>query len=340
MPNKLGGPSQQIGRANSSLMDMMGWDKLPPNLLGWRAKPLVKPEAPNIGRTMRAAHAAAVDEPDRAIVKPGELIDVRFSRDVSPSLWTRKTIALLIAKAAGEAWRDHVFEISKAELRQGHESNDRIPDLLTNLAAIQLQSMTITTYGTPARSYFGLFEWIEEETDDGDKSRVWFKFNERARKIFGASDVFARLNKAAILAFQSKYAVTLYEMGALVCARRDPVWRGTVTDLRAVLGVPPDKYRDWTNIRQRVIEPALTEINHLAHFTATIQEKRQGRKVVSVVLNFAMKSEAAISAAAKELDRPKVGRKARRIDTVERIADDLAVAEAKLRALPLPRSRH
>jgi hypothetical protein len=66
-----------------------------------------------IGRTMKAASTISVRD-GHAIVKAGEFIEARFGAGTSPSLAARKTLALLIAKAAGEAWRPGSHVIANA----------------------------------------------------------------------------------------------------------------------------------------------------------------------------------------------------------------------------------
>ena len=69
-----------------------------------------------------------------------------------------------------------------------------------------------------------------------------------------------------------------------------------------------------------ILEAAKEEVDHLAHFQVGIREHREGRKVVAVTLSFWRKDDAAIDAAADELERAKVGRRARRTGTVEAVA--------------------
>jgi len=85
--------------------------------------------------------------------------------------------------------------------------------------------------------------------DEDDGSRVWWEFSEPGRRAMQGSDYYAALNRGTLLAFGSRYAVTMYERGCLLAGRRDPRWRGDAATLREVLGVPPKVYRDWGNIR-------------------------------------------------------------------------------------------
>jgi hypothetical protein len=75
-----------------------------------------------------------------------------------------------------------------------------------------------------------------------------------------------------------------------------------------------------------VLDPAIEEVNHLAPFVVSIPErggiKRQGRKVVGIRLEFWEKEDADKEAAFRELERSRVGRKARRTGKVETVAQE------------------
>jgi hypothetical protein len=82
---------------------------------------------------MKAAHQAARTIPDTEIVKAGELVEARFARGASPSAPARKVLALLIQKAAGDAWKPGPHSILKRDLRGTHNANDRLPGILDEL---------------------------------------------------------------------------------------------------------------------------------------------------------------------------------------------------------------
>jgi hypothetical protein len=74
---------------------------------------------------------------------------------------------------------------------------------------------------------------------------IWFEFTPQARAVLQHSDYYAALNRGVVLAMESRYACTLYERGCLLVSRRHPVWRGTVDDLREVMGVKTGYYPGW-----------------------------------------------------------------------------------------------
>lgn len=288
---------------------------------------------------MKAAHTVRLESKGREFVKAGELIEARFANGLSPSLAARKVLSLLFAKAGGDAWKPGIHTITKRELRGSHESNDRLRDIFEEVRQIRFVLPTISRRGYPALLSAPLIAYDIEETVDEDTAIIEWEFTEPARAILQGSDYYARMNKAALLAFESKYSVTLYELGAELSGRREPFWRGTVEALREKIGVEPGKYRDWTDVRRKTLEQAKLEIDHLAHFTLTWSERREGRKVVEVELCFYRKDDEQARDAVRELERPRVGRKARRKGAVEKVveqaAESKALIESELRT-PLP----
>src|SRR3546814_15654025 len=75
----------------------------------------------------------------------------------------RKTLALLIAKAAGEAWRPGSHVIAKRELRGTHNANDRIQDTLDELMDVKFQMPSTSAQGRAATLTAALLAWTLNE---------------------------------------------------------------------------------------------------------------------------------------------------------------------------------
>ncbi len=63
-------------------------------------------------------------------------------------------------------------------------------------------------------------------------------------------------------------------------------WRGDMAALRAALGIPPEVYADFAQLRRKVLDKAKAEIDQLAHFRVEWREIRQGRAVAEVEFRF------------------------------------------------------
>jgi hypothetical protein len=278
-----------------------------------------KPSAPPVGRTMRAAHARHHEHGQgEGTAKAGELIEAAFVGGASPSAAARKVFALMLVKAAGTAWEDRWHVATKAELQQAHQTKARMQDVLDELATTLLR-VRVTGDDGPEVLTGAIIDGHKITDADDATARVRWKFSDAMREVMRRSDYYAELRAQVIGALDSRYSVTLYELGCGHYRRRRPVWSGTVAEFRAVLGVP-DTYRDWTDVRRRALDAAKEEVNFLAPFTLTWHEHRQGRAVVRVDLRFHPKDDVARADAEAELRKSRVGRKARRAGTVEQVA--------------------
>jgi plasmid replication initiation protein len=75
-------------------------------------------------------------------------------------------------------------------------------------------------------------------------------------------------------------------------------------------------------LRRFSLERAVAEINQLAGFKVAFRAIKRGRRIVSVELAWGKKEQADLIEAQRELDRPRVGRTARRDGVVETIAQE------------------
>jgi hypothetical protein len=171
---------------------------------------------------------------------------------------------------------------------------------------------------------FHLLEGINDQDDEASSAFVEFTFTARARQMLERSEVYARLSREAIIKFQSRYSLRLYEIGAAIYCKRDPTWSGEVAELRKLLHVTPDTYPNFSDFRKRVLEPAKAEIAQLAEFDFSWEEITSGRQVRRIRMIFTAKPGHAALAAAEENERHSVGRKPRREGDVGQIVTAIA----------------
>jgi plasmid replication initiation protein len=99
--------------------------------------------------------------------------------------------------------------------------------------------------------------------------------------------------------------------------------RFELDDFRELLGVEPGKLKTYGNLNQYAIKPALLEVNALSDFTVTIIPQKTGRRVTGVLIGWGAKDIEGRKEAYAELQRPRVGRKARITGSVEELSDEL-----------------
>lgn len=293
------------------------------------AEDATKKDSP--GRAMRVAAALQAKGGDQ-FAKPGSIIEVKFVKGESLSLTASRLLALMILTAGGDAWEDRPHRMRKADIRRGHKGNERITDMLEELHRTLFAIDDKSWRGKKATLRFSLISRSREETeeDGGEAGWIEWEFTPDARKLIQASETYAVLNRQAVLGFRSSYALKLYELGALRLHRRQATWKGDMQALRAALGIPPEVYTDFAQLRRKVLEKAKAEIDQLAHFRVEWREFRQGRTVTELEFRFEPKGAPDVIETVDELDRHSSGRKARR----DGAAEAVTIGQAAMAALP------
>src|SRR3546814_20650453 len=86
---------------------------------------------------------------------------------------------------------------------------------MDELLRVIIRIRTTSTKGKPAiMSQSLLASCVEEIAEDG-LSVVEFQFSDNFKRVIQRSDYYARVNLGVMLALQSRYAITIYDLGCL-----------------------------------------------------------------------------------------------------------------------------
>jgi len=248
------------------------------------------------------------------MVKPAELIEFKGASRLT--LADRRLFNILLRTAFGPdlATENRRFEMPIAELRETHESNDRL------VQSIEALMTTVVTIGRPDGSTdrVQLLGWNNLSDPRRTKGTLKYSIPPELALLLKDSTVFAKLELEVLRAFTSKYALALYESVARrVRLKHVFMERFSLADFRELLGVEKGKLTTFGNLNQYAIKPALLEVNALSDFTVTIVPEKMGRRVTGVLIGWGLKDIEGKKAAYAELQRPRVGRLARITGTVE-----------------------
>lgn len=238
------------------------------------------------------------------MLKPRELIEVEDVKGFDRlTLFDRRVYNKLLRNAHGPdlGKPDSSFVIRLADLRGGHDSNDRIGDTLLRLmqAVIRLK---MTDGSTTQVALLGANNFSDPSRPDG---RVTYQIDPKLAFALSKSIVFAKLQLDVMQAFRSGYAFALYEAVALR-ARLNYVHNEEISlkQLREqFLCVPKKRLPAFGSLRQSALDPAVAEINKIAHFNVSYIPMKQGRKVTGVNLFWYPKDEAQMKEQYQELQR-------------------------------------
>jgi hypothetical protein len=266
-----------------------------------------------MGKTLDVAQDRAFDQ--TKTVLPAEVARGVYLRN-APSLAALKLMHLMIGTAGGRMAEPVRHEIRLSDIRKidGMDNHSRasLTPLFEELRAVVIRE------GNPDNDedrvvVGGLLDHAVLNRKDpvsGDTLLSWFfgrSFTEMAEK----SNHWAILDRQTVFHLGSKYSVLLFQHIASF-VNLDYVTSKTfnVSELRAVLGVPEGKLDRFSNLNQKALLPAIAEINHLSRMNLTATPNKIGRTVASVTIAWEVKPDP--TETKRELDRPKVGRAARR----------------------------
>ena len=257
------------------------------------------------------------------MVKPVELIEVKGASKLT--LADRRLFNILLLNAFGPdlGTENRRFEVPLSELRETHDSNDR---LVRSIEALMTTVVTIQR-ADGSTDRVQLLGWNNLADPKRSRGTLRYAIPPELAVLLRDSLVFAKLELEVLRSFTSKYALALYEaIARRVRLRHVCTEQFTLETFRELLGVEANKLTTFGNLNQYAIKPALLEVNALSDFTVTVAPKKTGRRVTDVIVGWEGKDIEGRKEAYAELKRSRVGRKARLNGTV----DDMLTAGGQI----------
>lgn len=265
---------------------------------------------------------------DREAIKPAELIQVSGHHELT--LNARRAITILWHHAhqqGVEEGRDYTIEIDDLK-PDGHKGYEMVQE------AIEALMRTILTLRLPDGRTRRVQFLGGNDLDDPDRHAgvLTYSFDKRLVAVLQDSTIWGKIAIPILMAFSSKYAVSLYEnLAQMANLSRKTYQEYSLDEFRALLGVPPGRYKTFGELNKHVLKPAVQEINAIAPFGISVLPVKQGKRVAQIKVGWWTKDSDALQAASAELERSKVGRRARLAGTVEYVANPLPSINRVLR---------
>lgn len=265
--------------------------------------------------------------PEQA-VKPAELIQITGHQSLT--LNARRSITILWHNAhiQGVAeGKDYVIEIDdlKPDDHKGYEMvEEAIVALMRTLLTVKLAD------GRTRRVQF----LGGNDLDDPERpaGTLTYSFDKRLVEILRDSAIWGKIALPVLMAFTSKYSVSLYENVAQWSGLAHKTFQEmTLEEFREILGVEEGKYPAFGALNKHVIKNVVMEINALASFSVMVLPIKTGKKVTHVRIAWWMKTKAEMDAAWREVNRSKIGRRARIAGQTILVTDAHASESRRLR---------
>jgi len=251
-------------------------------------------------------------------LKPAELIQVTGHHELT--LNARRAITILWHSAHSQGiaeGKDYSIEIDRLK-PDGHKGYEMVEE------AIEALMRTLLTVRLPDGKTRRVQFLGGNDLDEPDRpaGTLTYSFDKRLIEILKDSAVWGKIAIPVLMAFTSKYAVSLYENIAQLCHLSHKTSEEySLEEFRELLGVPPGKYKSFGELNKHVVKPAVAEVNALASFGISILPVKQGKKVKEVTVGWWRKDAGSLSASWEELQRTKLGRRARVAGLAEHVIE-------------------
>ena len=241
-------------------------------------------------------------------LKPSELIQI--NGHAALTLNARRAITVLWHHAhmqGIEENRDYTIEIDELK-SDGHKGYEMVVEavemLMRTILVVRMENGNLTRV-----QFLG-----GNDMSDPDRAAgvLTYSFDKRLIGLLRNSNIWGKIALPVLMAFNSKYAISLYENVAQVVNLEHVTHCDyTLEEFRDMLGVQAKRYAAFGELNRHVIKLAVDEINALAHFDLTILPIKQGKKVTDIRVAWHLKSESALRAAWQEGKQGRTGRRAR-----------------------------
>ena len=261
-------------------------------------------------------HLPKVSNTLKSVVKPSELIDVI---EMTPlTLADRRIYNLLLGNAWNDIFTKESHSINHIDLEKYVNSKNQniLVSLRRLMTAIVQVHIPKNKNGREATRQIALLS--ENETEK--KGTITYSFPPQLIKLLKDSKTFARLSTEVMFKFSSKYALALYEFTEKRKNLKHISYE--ILDLialRGLLGIPDKSLKTFGHFNDKAFKPALKEINFYSDCELKAEYIKTGRAVTHIKLSWKIKDFGGLIGAVEELERSKVGAKARMEGTIENI---------------------
>lgn len=237
----------------------------------------------------------------KTIRKANELIQKgRFSL----TLQQQKVLLYLISQITpyDEDFKQYEFSIPEFCRVCGiqADSGKNYKDLKTAIKDIRDKSVWVTM----PNGVDSLLSWIEKARIDSGSGIVQIKLDDDMKPfLLQLKENFTQYELIFTLHFKSKYTIRLYELIKSIHFQELQEYkrRYDVDELRRLLDA--GIYKEYRNLKQRVLTPSMKEINEYSDKIVTMEEIRRGRKVLAVEFTISSKETLEVVKIKDTIDR-------------------------------------
>ncbi len=212
------------------------------------------------------------------------------------SLLERKIANALLYNAYEnlQAQNEHTVHIPTLCVLIGYNSNDyrTIKDSLISLISTVIEWNLVDKNQSEGEGVWIASAMLADAKIEGPICT--YSYSNRLRELCYHPEFYGRLNMRVLALFKSTYGLALYEN----CIRYQNISQTPWFDMftyRKLMGVGDGKYALFRDLKKRVINPSINEVNRYSPIKVEIETKKHGRNVIAIRFLISKQNEASIA---------------------------------------------
>lgn len=206
---------------------------------------------------------------------PDKVAQERFTAEQLKELYWKQIVGDVVTK-------DDTFEVTVenyAELFNITSSNARV-ELQDAVLRLADRSIKVDT-----KKYLGFFRWVSSAVFDEEEGTAYIRFTEEVLPYLqGLNTHFTQIRLKKIVELQSTYSWRLYELYRMKQISNPKVSPSfELEELYDMLDVPKSR-REFRKFNERVLKPALKELEDKNVVSIKTVPQRLGKKVIGIRL--------------------------------------------------------
>lgn len=225
------------------------------------------------------------------VVKDNALIQASYTLDLAEQRLI--LLAIIEARNSGQGiTHDSLLRIHASNYAKQFGVNDKTAYTVVKDASKGLFDRYVTYHDKNSkngkdRSFH--CRWVDKIGVEPDSGIVYMRFtSDVVPLITRLESHFTSYEIAEVANLTSIYAIRLYE---LIIQWRDNgvTQRYKINDLRQKLGVEPEQYKTMSNLKAKVLDRAIKQINQHTDITVKYEQHKTGRTITAMSFTFKVK---------------------------------------------------
>lgn len=209
---------------------------------------------------------------------------------------TQRKAANILHKHAWPALNEdktHKISISEISVQLGWGPKSNTTDMLKEaLLTLNKTQVEWNIFGKDKKTRWGVATILSGvEIEDGV---LYYRYDKGLRDLLSAPTIYAKLNLFVQQAFRSKHGLALWEyLVEALCSAQVDTLKTHWIDLekfRKMFSVTEPYYDTFAKLNQKVIKPAIEEVNNVSDIACSVEFKKEARKVIALCFTISRKN--------------------------------------------------